>query len=37
MVYEAITEFTNGVNYKNREEYQKKKRSKKGEYFGKVE
>jgi len=30
MVYEAINEFANGVNYKNREEYQKKKRSKKG-------
>ena len=30
MVYEAINEFANVVNYKNREEYQKKKRSKKG-------
>jgi hypothetical protein len=30
MVHEVINEFANGVNYKNRKEYQKKKRSKKG-------
>ena len=30
MVYEAINEFANGVNCKNRDDYQKKKRSKKG-------
>ncbi|MGH4124516.1 MAG: hypothetical protein ACREV6_16460 [Clostridium sp.] len=30
MVHKVINEFANGVNRKNREDYQKKKRSKKG-------
>ena len=30
MVHELINEFANGVNRKNREDYNKKKRSKKG-------